>query len=174
MRSHPVAELDSRFCGLWFWEVINQNIISWAGKNGKNDDSQSLKCSPLEGCITPRKVAETSTQLHGFKECHGESFAVCNRAFLKSLAFAASDSSVINQSCLSWAEWNGKNADVHSLKCKLLEGFITRRKVGESSTQLPCHGESFAVWKQVSAQGVGCCSFKFTEIVKQNSLSWVK
>ena len=28
--------------------------------------------SPLEGCITPRKVAETSTQLHGFEECHGD------------------------------------------------------------------------------------------------------
>ena len=41
----------------------------------------------------PRKVAETCTQLHGFEECHGESFAVCNRASLKSLAFAASDSS---------------------------------------------------------------------------------
>ena len=52
-----------------------------------------LKCSPLEGCITPRKVAKTSTQLHGFEGCHGESFAVCNRASLKSLAFAASDSS---------------------------------------------------------------------------------
>ena len=26
-------------------------------------------------------------------ECHGESFAVCNRASLKSLAFAAPDSS---------------------------------------------------------------------------------
>ena len=32
-------------------------------------------------------------ELHGFEECHGESFAVCNRASLKSLAFAASDSS---------------------------------------------------------------------------------
>ena len=52
------------------------------GKHG-----HSLKCSPLEGCITPRKVAETSTQLHGFEECHGESFAVCNRASLKSLAW---------------------------------------------------------------------------------------
>ena len=56
----------------------------------KNADNHSLKCSPLEGCITPRKVAETST-LHGFEECHCESFAVCNRASLKSLAFAASD-----------------------------------------------------------------------------------
>ena len=52
-----------------------------------------LKCLPLKGCITPRKVAETSTQLYGFEECHGESFAVCNQASLKSLAFAASDSS---------------------------------------------------------------------------------
>ena len=43
--------------------------------------------------ITPHKVAETSTQLHGFEECHGESFAVCNRASLQSLAFAAFDSS---------------------------------------------------------------------------------
>ena len=34
-----------------------------------------------------------SAQLHGFEGCHGESFAVCNRASLKSLAFAASDSS---------------------------------------------------------------------------------
>ena len=37
-------------------------------------------------------LAETSTQLHGIEECHGESFAVCNRVSLKSLAFAASDS----------------------------------------------------------------------------------
>ena len=41
----------------------------------------------------PRKVAEICTQLHGFEECYVESFAVCNRASLKSLAFAASDSS---------------------------------------------------------------------------------
>ena len=53
----------------------------------------SLKCSPLEGWITPRKVAKTSTQLRGVEGCHGESFALCNRASLKSLAFAASDSS---------------------------------------------------------------------------------
>ena len=33
------------------------------------------------------------SRLHGFEECHGESFAVCNRASLKSLTFAASDSS---------------------------------------------------------------------------------
>ena len=33
----------------------------------KNADSHSLKCSPLAGCITPRKVAETSTQLHGLR-----------------------------------------------------------------------------------------------------------
>ena len=46
--------------------------------------------------------------------------------------------------CLSWAEWNGKNADVHSLKCQLLEGFITQRKVAESSTQLSCQGESYS------------------------------
>ena len=39
------------------------------------------------------KFAETSTQLHGFEECYGESFAVSNRASLKILAFAASDSS---------------------------------------------------------------------------------
>ena len=32
----------------------------------------------------------------------------------------------------------GKNADSHSLKCQLLEGFITPRKVPESSTQLSC------------------------------------
>ena len=42
-------------------------------------------------CCTPRKVAETSTQLHGFEECYGESFAVSNRASLNVLAFAASD-----------------------------------------------------------------------------------
>ena len=47
----------------------------------------------MEGFITPRKVAETSTYLHGFEECHGESFAVSNRASLKSLALAASGSS---------------------------------------------------------------------------------
>ena len=57
---------------------------------GKTLMATVKKGSPLEGCITPRKVAETSTQLHGFEECHGESFAVCNRASLKSLAFAAS------------------------------------------------------------------------------------
>ena len=54
-------------------------------------------------------------------------------------------------------EW--KNTDGHSLKCQLLEGFIIRRKVAESSTQLSCHGEFFAVSKRVSAQGVGCCTF---------------
>ena len=59
----------------------------------KNADSHSLKCSPLEGWITPRKVAETSTQLHGFEEYYGESYAVCHRVSLKTLAFAASDSS---------------------------------------------------------------------------------
>ena len=76
-------ECRSRFAASDLEEVIN----------GKNAHSHSLKCSPLEGFITPRKVAETSTQLYGFEECHGESFAVCNRASLKSLAFAASDSS---------------------------------------------------------------------------------
>ena len=35
-------------------------------------------------------------------------------------------------------EWNGENGDGHSLKCQLLEGFITQRKVAESSTQLSC------------------------------------
>ena len=43
--------------------------------------------------FSPRKVAKTSSQLHGFEERHGESCAVCKRASLKSLAFAASDSS---------------------------------------------------------------------------------
>ena len=41
-------------------------------------------------------VASSSPEvplLHDFEECHGESSAVCNRASLKSLAFAASDSS---------------------------------------------------------------------------------
>ena len=47
----------------------------------------------MEGFIAPRKVAETSTQLHSFEKCYGESFAVTNRASLKILAFAASDSS---------------------------------------------------------------------------------
>ena len=55
--------------------------------------SHSLKCSPTEGFITPRNVAEPSTHLHCFEECHGESFADCNRASLKFLAFAASVSS---------------------------------------------------------------------------------
>ena len=47
----------------------------------------------MEGFITPRKVSETSTHLHGFEGCHGESFAVSNRASLEFLAFAASVSS---------------------------------------------------------------------------------
>ena len=47
----------------------------------------------MEGFITPRKVAETSIHLHGFEGCHGESFAVSNRASLEFLAFAASVSS---------------------------------------------------------------------------------
>ena len=51
--------------------VINQNSLSGAEQNGENVDGHSLKCSPLEGFITPRKVEETSTQLHGFEECHG-------------------------------------------------------------------------------------------------------
>ena len=38
---------------------------------GKTLMTTVKKGSPLEGCITPRKVAETSTQLHGFEECHG-------------------------------------------------------------------------------------------------------
>ena len=35
-------------------------------------------------------------------------------------------------------EWNRENDNGHSLKCSLLEGFITRRKVAESSAQLSC------------------------------------
>ena len=50
----------------------------------ENADGHSLKCSPLEGGITVRKVAETSPQLCGFEEYCGESFAVCHRASLKS------------------------------------------------------------------------------------------
>ena len=122
------------------------------------------------------KFAETSTQLHGFEECYGESFAVSNRASLKILAFAASDSiEVINQNCLSWAEWNGENADGHSLKCQLLEGFITRCKFAESSTQLSCLSNVTANLSPFQNE----CPLKMlavvasvTEIVKQNSLSW--
>ena len=47
----------------------------------------------MEGGITVRKVAETSPQLCGFEEYYDESLAVCHLASLKSLAFAASDSS---------------------------------------------------------------------------------
>ena len=84
----------------------------------------------------PREVTETCTQLHGFEECHGESFAVCYRASLKSLAFAASDS-LKSSIKIAYPERNTVE-NSHSLKCQLLEGFITRRKVAESSTQLSC------------------------------------
>ena len=55
------------------------------------------------------------------------------------MAFAASDSSKSSIK-IAYPERNGmgKNADSHSLKCLLLEGFITPRKVPESSTQLSC------------------------------------
>ena len=61
----------------------------------------------MEGFITPRKVAETSTHLHGFEGCHGESFAVSNRASLEFLAFAASVSSSHQSKLptLSGMEW---------------------------------------------------------------------
>ena len=91
--SRRVSLTSRDFCGFWFREVINQKSLSWAEKNGKNADGHNLKCSPMEGFITPRKVAETSTHLHGFEGCHGESFAVSNRASLEFLAFASSVSS---------------------------------------------------------------------------------
>ena len=39
------------------------------------------------------KLQKPPLKLCGFEEYYGESFAVCHRASLKSLAFAASDSS---------------------------------------------------------------------------------
>ena len=78
----------------------------------------------MEGFITPRKVAETSTHLHGFEGCHGESFAVSNRASLEFLAFAASVSSKSSIK-IAYPERNGmENADGHSLKCQLQDGFM--------------------------------------------------
>ena len=56
-----------------------------------------------------------------------------NRASLKILAFAASDSP---KSSIKIAKYHGEKAYGHSLKFEQLEGFVTRRKVAESSNQL--------------------------------------
>ena len=107
-----IAGLSSKCHERRFSVVLTKNIMqprgmSWrAEKNGKNADRHSLKCSPLEGFIKPRKFAETSTQLRGFEECHGKSFSISNRASLKFLAFAASDSSK-SSSKIAYPERNG-------------------------------------------------------------------
>ena len=44
----------------------------------------------MEGFITRRKIAQSSTVR--FEQCIGESFSVSNRASLKILVFASSDS----------------------------------------------------------------------------------
>ena len=56
-----------------------------------------------------------------------------NRASLKILAFAASDSP---KSSIKIAKYRGEKAYGHSLKCQQVEGFASRLKVAESSTQL--------------------------------------
>ena len=77
-----------------------------SGKEWKKRRQAQFKVFTAEGFITPRKFAETSTQLRGFEECHGKSFSISNRASLKFLAFAASDSPK-SSSKIAYPERNG-------------------------------------------------------------------
>ena len=113
MTSHPVAEFllcfganhqDGRPMLFGFLCILNaenvEKVFSRPFKSSikiefperkrmdKNADSHCLKYSPLEGFITPVKL-----QKHPLNCMVLRNFAVCNRASLKSLAFAASDSS---------------------------------------------------------------------------------
>ena len=62
----------------------------------------------------------TATQLHDFEECHGNSFAVSNRASLNILALAASDSSKLSIK-IAYPERNGMRktpmVTVYSVNC---------------------------------------------------------
>ena len=60
-----------------------------------------------------------------------------NECPLKGLAVVASDLPRLSNK-IAYHEWNRmeKKADSHSLKCCMLEGFITRRKVAQSSSRL--------------------------------------
>ena len=66
------------------------------------------------GFITRRKVAQSSSRLYGLSNVMVSPFSVSNRASLKILAFAASDSP---KSSVKIAKYRGEKAYGHSLKC---------------------------------------------------------
>ena len=71
-----------------------------------------------------------------FEQCHGESFPVLKRVSAQGVGCCGFwFTEIVKQNSLSWVEQNGEKADGHSLKCWLLEGFITRRKVAQSSSR---------------------------------------